>query len=339
MPTPLPPAEDLTSESFLAWVTENGATELGFPQADPDAIYGPEDPVAPPTWDAYIGQHAVVDQLAVRIASAKATGNAMPATLLTAPAGFGKTTLARLIAAELGRPLVEVERPTSPDRLAEQLAAAEPGPLVLFVDEVHLWKGSAQHDLMTLADKARLVTNRGLVLFPALTLICATTHPEKLIGPLCSRFGAEPRFERYSDDDMEILLAGMAYRAGMEPEQVTREFTEVLAKAAAGSPRAAKHLVLSAVDLDNAGRDCTAASVLAFTGIEADGMSPEHLRYLGALREGGRGAVGVGTIAHLMGTSTERVEQLERLLIDKHYIALTATGRQITPAGHTRLSA
>lgn len=333
----LPPAWELTTERFHAWCVEVDNAQLAD-GPDLAAWVTDDDEVAPPTWDAFIGQPAVVDELEVRIASAKARNGALPPVLLAGPAGAGKTTLARLIAAELGRPLVKIERPMSATAMAERITAAGPMPLV-FIDEVHLWKSKAQHDLMDLTDTSSLVTAKGRVPLPGCSVVCATTNPEQLVGPLLSRFACEPRFQPYTDDDMELIVSGMAFRAGLDVEQVSREFQRVIAHASAGWPRAARHLVLAARDLHEAGRDITAGSVLAFTGTDTDGMTADHHLYLQVLRDSARGAIGVPTIAHLMGIAAGKVMLLERLLIDRGYIALSANGRQLTPAGHRRLSA
>lgn len=338
--TDLPPAWELTPDSFYAWCVENHATERGFTAPDPVLIGRPRttvDEVAPPTWDAYVGQADAVDEVRTHVVSAQARSAALPATLLVAPAGFGKTTLARLIANELGRPLVEITRPTQADKLAEQLMAAGPGPVVVFVDEVHLWKAKAQQDLMDLADTASVATSSGVIDFPGLSLIAATTEPHLLIGPLIDRFVCTPHFGTYTDTDMAIIVAGMAYRAGLEPDQVTREFQDVLGRASAGHPRSARHLVVAARALADNGRDCTAGSVLAFTRTDTDGMTDDHLTYLATLNGANRD-LGLSAMAHLLGQAQGTVTRTERLLLERGYIALGVRGRQITPAGRRRLS-
>lgn len=337
--TDLPPAWELTTESFYDWCVANHATEPGFsgPQRLLVAPAGPIDEVAPPSLASYIGQETALDELMVHIGSAKARGAGMPATLLAAPAGYGKTTLARTIAHELGRPFVEITRPTQATQLAEKILAVGPGPAVVFIDEVHLWKAKAQHDLMDLTDTNSLVTDHGRIDFPGLTVLAATTEPQALIGPLSDRFGCIPRFGPYSDSEMAQIVAGMAYRAGLEPDHVSIEFQEVLGRASAGHPRSARHLVLAARSLLDVGRDCTASTVLAFTRTEADGMTAEHLEYLAVLAGSVRDAVGVPTLAHLLGVDTRRLARIERLLIDRGYVALGVRGRQITPAGRRRL--
>ena len=118
--------------------------------------------------------------------------------------------LGYVIAHELGRPLVVIERPATANRLADQILAAGPLPVVLG-DEVHLWNQTQQHDLMDLADRQLLNTPTGPAHLPGVSLIAATTNPEKLVGPLLSRIGCEPRFQPYTDQDLDLIVAGMAY--------------------------------------------------------------------------------------------------------------------------------
>lgn len=305
---------------------------------------GPVDSVLPVpvpslTWDEYVGQAMVKQQLLVRIHSAKTRGKPMPHVLLVAEGGSGKTTIAELIAAELGKPLIEINRPPkNNDELIDriwQLSYGEGG--VLFVDEVHLWPpGRAQHALMSLTESQMIDSDRGPVRFPGVTVIAATTDPQKLTKPLRSRFACKPTFLPYTVEEISSIIERLLR---LEDIEISAEELTMLAEAAGGNPRQARHLFEATRDLHVTGLPHNAATVLAFCDIEPDGLTRDHMAYLNVLAACRHGRAGKESLSDMLGIATSEVRQLERLLSLRGLVALGgSSGRQITPAGRLRVS-
>ena len=330
----LPAVRDLTVDQALAWYA--ALPSKSRPGQHGGAAPAAADPMAPTSWSAFIGQEPVVTDLQVRARAAKARCSAMASTLVVACPGSGKSTLARLVAVELGRPLVELKKPVDTPRLARMLADAGPMP-VLHVDEVHLWpRGTGQHDLMQLIEDGQLEAAGRTYRLPDVTVLASTTNPEALVGPLVDRMAARPVFVPYTTLDMELIVSGMALRAGLDLDIVTRTYQATLGAAAAGSPRAARRLVQATLDLHDAGQPCDDLATLRFAGVEPDGMTRNHLAYLSALT-GATRPVGESALARMIGLPIAMIRDLEDLLLARGLIVLTGRGRQITAAGAARV--
>lgn len=309
-----------------AEMAASGRSGAGEVQTTP---FGPED------WDNYIGQHQMKAHLRVRIASAVARGAKLPPTLLLGPAGAGKTTLAKLIAAELGRPLHVLAKPVGAAELCDVLWRLGRGG-VLFVDEIHN-ATAAQHEvLMQLLEDGAIDGPRGRAEFDV-SVIAATTEKQLLKDPLLSRFEIKPRFVEYTTGEMAEIVCEMADQARVDFDAITGEFCEALGKAAAGTPRNARALVMGARDLTLAGIEVTAEAVLAFCDVAPDGLSTDHLAYLRLLGNQPRGQAGESALATLLSIDRSEVRRIERLLVQRGYVLLTGTGRFITEAGRLRV--
>ena len=137
---------------------------------------------------------------------------------------------------------------------------------------------------------------------------------------------------------MVQIVRGMAERADLREGDVTAELTVTLAEASAGVPRQARALVMAARDLAYAGEEVTGAAVLSLCHIQPDGLTDDHIRYLNLLASQRGGTAGREALATILDMAPAQVRVTERLLVERRLIALTGTGRQITPEGRNRVA-
>ena len=303
--------------------------ELRRPTPQPEL--SPEHKLGPACWDDYIGQADMKMRLRVHIVSAKNRGARLDHVLLTGIAGSGKTTLAGLIAAELGVDIAVVTKPVEAPQLHRILSNLGTG--CLFLDEVHGWSRRQQHALMQLTEEQALDGPTGPVSYPNITVIAATTEPNELFAPLLTRFPIRPDIAAYTDEDMAGIVTGMAARAGVHLDDDT---AAMLGRASAGRPRAARDLVLAARDLACADMNPDGPAVLAFTGIDPDGVTAGHRDYLAALAACD-GTAGMTVLESRLRLPAAAIRDLEWLLIERDYIAQTKQGRALTAKGRARL--
>lgn len=293
--------------------------------------------LAPPDWDSYLGQDAIKAQLRVRVHSARVRNAPLEHTLLTGPGGMGKTALASLIAAELGQPLLVLTKPVRTEALIDLLWNFSG---LLFIDEIHTWgvrtANGGQHTLMQLMEDGTIDTSRGTKVAVQVAVVAATTNLERLFPPLLSRFMVQCEFDDYTDDEMTTMVAAMSGRAGVPIDHHT---CAALGRAAAGSPRTARSLVLAARDLHTGDLPIDAATVLAMTDTDPDGLTRRHRRYLERLAAAAHGRCGLTTLSTLTGLPTGQLVAVEALLARRGYVEIGAGGRQITADGRRRITA
>jgi Holliday junction DNA helicase RuvB len=300
-------------------------------------------PAAPPahrpaTWDDYVGQARVKRRLQVAIGSALARDHRAEHILLTSGPGQGKTTLAQLIATEMGRPLVILTKPPKPETLRRACEAAEYG--VLFVDEIHAWGRDVQEMLMELTESGTLDTDFGVESYPFITVVAATTDPDKLLKPLVDRFGCKLTLDPYTDEDMVHIARGMVARcwpAGIDP--LDDSTCAVLATASASVPRDLRSLVMAGRDLALIGEIPSAEEILILCDTDPDGCTRAHLDILERLDRSPKGTAGLATLSTALRVPVDMIRRTERLLLDRDFVALTPSGRTITPEGRARLGA
>lgn len=291
----------------------------------------------PESWDAFIGQHRMKAELETRIEAARRENRPLPHVLLAGPPGMGKTTFARMIADRLGDPFQSVIMPQRPAAFTNMVKQRPYG--VLFLDELHRAPSSHQEDLLSMLEDGYLQTPSGpKIPVPCLTIIGATTEIRGIIKPLLDRF-LVPSVSDYGDDELTRIILGQAKLAKVRMSYST---AQALARAACGTPRIARRLVLTARDLraSKEGRTPTAAEILELCNIDRDGMSAQHLEYLQAIHEAGRdGACGIKTIANYTRQDESVLVDLERLLIKRGYIKPTNRGRELTALGFQKVRA
>lgn len=288
----------------------------------------------PSSWDAYIGQEALKRRLDVHIESALARGTRLPHTLLIAPPGYGKSSIAELIALRMCDDYEMLDQPLSSAALSGLIYKMREGILVL--DEIHRYPKSTQEDLLPLIQEGyiRVAGGSRRLELPGLTIIGATTEAQDLIKPLYERFEAScmPPFSEYSDDELALIVVGMAARAGVGMDSET---AMALGRGAAGVPRIAQQFVIAARDLGTT--DPTA--ILEFCQVDPDGLTQNHLIYLRTLEQlGGLKGVGLNQICSMMRIKDRVVRDFERLLFTRGLVVPTSTGRALTPQGMERIS-
>lgn len=292
------------------------------------------DPLRP-SWDEFIGQDPLKHRLDTHMAAAVKANRPLDHVFLAGPPGFGKTSMANIIAARVDDPLTSIKMPVRQSAFLELVKRMEPG--VLFIDEVHAAPKAQQEDLLTLLESGYLSTLHGTrVHVPWLTVIAATTEPEKVIAPLYDRFPIKPNFSPYTDDELGLIVTGMAKKVGVK---LRPDDAIALGKAAGGTPRNCKTFVFAARDLrELTGKTPTAAAVLSLCEVEPDGLTQQHVAYLKCLNQTG-GAAGLRTIGTHMRLHESVLRDLERLLIDHEFITYTERGREMTSLGFRKLAA
>lgn len=289
------------------------------------------DLLMPKCWDEYRGQDALKTRLDVHIQSSVIQGRTLPPVLLAAPAGYGKTTMATLIARRLEKKAKVIEMPFTPEDLRD-LSMCQGQVLVL--DEIHRLKQDKQEELLPLLDVGRMKPKgKPAINLIGVPIIMCTTEKDRLIDPLRDRAQIQPAFEPYTDDELGQIVADMSETVGLELEH---DVCVTLAKAAGGVPRKAGHLVLAAHDLLVAThQDPSSERVLEFCNMLSDGLTPEHVRYMRVMWDMSE-AVGLNALKNVLDMNENQVRDVERLVIRLGYVMLTSRGRELTEIGGER---
>lgn len=282
--------------------------------------------------DEYVGQRKLKERLAVHIQAAISQGRMLDHVLLTGAPGYGKTSLAQIIADELGDQFAAITMPMKPVALASFLRQWQGG--VLLIDEIHRASNSQQEDLLSLLEDGVFRTSNGRkISIPHLTAIGATTEPENVIPPLYDRFPIKPKFEEYSDGEMGYIVTSMGCKIGLDFDAET---AVRLGHAAGGTPRNARQLVLAARDLAAFSETLTVEEILQLCGTEPDGLTVEHLKYLETLSDLG-GQSGLNVLSSMLRLHPRILMELERLLVHHGLILFGSTGRELTQRGFDRI--
>lgn len=279
----------------------------------------------------FVGQSEMTDRLHTLIGAALAERRPLEHVFLAGPAGFGKTTLATILAQELGEELNCYNMPLE-EKALERILRRHSG--VLLLDELHAATKRQQEMLLPLLEFGYIETKAGKKVESGwLTIIGCTTAPEKIIAPLEDRFLIRPVFAEYSDEEMGRIVLGMATKGGVG---LSPADAEILGHATGGVPRRARALVLAGRALAiQHGREATAAEIMDFCQVDAMGLEPLHQAYLGVLHSLG-GTAGLDRIANVMRRSPSTLMELERLLFKLELITYGERGRELTNTGYRK---
>jgi len=319
------------------------------PALSPDEA-GFDRALRPKSFSDYVGQPRLIDNLRVFVTAARNRGEAVDHMLFCGPPGLGKTTLAHIIAAELGASLVLTSGPAIERKgdLAGILTNLQPND-VLFIDEIHRLQAVVEENLYPAMEDFQfdLIIGEGSyartmkIQLPPFTLIGATTRAGLLTGPLRDRFGIVARLEYYT---VEELLSIVHRSANIL--QITLEPTGALeiARRSRGTPRIANRLLRRVRDFAEVeGSGIITGDIASFALgrllVDALGLDTMDRRYLETLIEHyAGGPAGLETMAVALSEDKGTLEDVyEPYLIQEGFLQRTPRGRVATPKAYTHL--
>ena len=309
----------------------------------------------------FVGQEPVRAQLSVSLEAAAARGEALDHVLLAGPPGLGKTSLAQIVAAELGAPFVQTAGPALERKgdVAAFLTALEPRS-VFFVDEVHRLPRALEETFYPAMEDRRLPITVGqgagarvvTLELPPFTLIGATTRAGLLTTPLRDRFGIQHRLEHYGPEDLARIVHRSAAILGAA---IDEGGADAIARRSRGTPRVANRLLKRVRDYAEvrAGGVITAdiaTAALDLLEVDHQGLDRLDREILTAIcTKFGGGPVGLSTLAVAVGEEADTIEDVyEPYLLQSGLLQRTPRGRAATarawahlgleaPAGGARL--
>ena len=324
------------------------STRVQAPEALPEDEF--DRSLRPRRLEDFVGQEALREQLAVAIAAAGGRGEALDHLLLAGPPGLGKTSLAQIVAAELGVPFVQTAGPALERKgdMAAFLTALDPRS-VFFVDEIHRLARALEETFYPAMEDRRLPITVGqgagarvvTLELPPFTLIGATTRAGLLTTPLRDRFGIQARLETYSAKELATIVARSA---GILQIGLDAEGARTIASRSRGTPRVANRLLKRVRDFAEvrmAGVVTAEAAQAALQMLEVDErgldrLDREILRAICVQFQGG--PVGLSTLAVAVGEEEDTIEDVyEPYLLKEGLIKRTPRGRVATAQAFAHL--
>jgi len=307
----------------------------------------PEDQAlgfSPQSFDEYLGQGGVKDKLRVYVGAAKQRGEALDHVLLFGPPGLGKTTLAHIIAKELGSSFKATSAPVleRPGDLVAILTSLQPRD-VFFIDEIHRLPQHVEEVLYTAMENfsVDMIVGQGagaksikLPLHP-FTLVGATTKTGMISGPLQTRFGIVERLDFYEPLELAEIVLQNAHCLDLT---ITPEAAKIIGARARGTPRIVKRMLRRVRDFAQFHGAITVdhhlvERALQFLGVDAQGLNKlDRILLSHILEHFSGGPVGLETLAAMTGEDKETLEDFcEPFLMRQGFLQKTPRGRQIPP--------
>ncbi|CAB4642983.1 MAG: Holliday junction branch migration DNA helicase RuvB [Actinobacteria bacterium] len=304
----------------------------------------------PRTLDEFVGQRELKEHLNIVLEAARRRGQAADHLLLAGPPGLGKTTMASIVAAEMGAHIHVTSGPAleRAGDLAAILTKLEPND-VLFIDEIHRLSRSVEEILYPAMEDFQIdiVVGKGpsassiRLTLPRFTLIGATTRTGMITGPLRDRFGLVARLDFYDDEELQLIVRRAASILHVDIDQ---QGAGEIARRSRGTPRIANRLLRRVRDFAEVRKDGTisqqtANEALVVFGVDILGLDKVDRAVLGALcQQFNGGPVGLSTLAISVSEQTETIEDVyEPFLIQQGLIARTPRGRVAMPAAWDHL--
>ncbi len=309
-----------------------------------------DNSLRPPRFADFVNQEQVTEQLMIFIEAARQRKEPLDHVLLAGPPGLGKTSLAHIVAAEMGVPFIQTSGPVLERKadVAAFLTSLEPGS-VFFIDEIHRLGRAVEETLYPAMEDGELpvVLGQGAgartvtLPLPPFTLVGATTRAGLLTTPLRDRFGVCHRLEHYNPDHLAKIVVRSA---GILDVEIDAEGAGTIAERSRGTPRVANRLLKRVRDFAQVKGSGFVNAEIAAAGLEMlevddAGLDRSDRNLLDAMAvKFGGGPVGLSTLAIAISEERDTIEDvLEPYLVRRGLLKRTSRGRVLTPQGYEHM--